>query len=111
MARRRRSPESEPILHKTGATMTCRTYRDDAGQVVAIVCGARPRRICDICDRPASGPPEHLRDGTRFDGCSRCRGRVVMARRRRVLGQPPLDSEWCRLAETRIRESLAGIRG
>jgi hypothetical protein len=88
--------------------MRCRIFNADG--ISAIVCGDRPRRRCDICDRSASGPREQLRDGTRFDGCTTCRGRIAMARTRRENGYPPIDREWFVDAERKIRASLAGAR-
>lgn len=74
--------------------------------------GAPTRRVCDICDGPASGPKERLRDGTPFDVCASCRVGVEAVVWRTGYG----DAEdlavcaWGRLAGARVREALSGGR-
>lgn len=77
----------------------------------AIVC-APTRRVCDICDRPATGPPMRLRDSGPFDACDDCRVGVEMVRAA-VMGPLPADAAvlaWGVLAGNRVREVLAGAR-
>jgi hypothetical protein len=78
----------------------------------AIACGrSQSRIVCDICDAPHDGKgKERLRDGTEFDPCAACRFRIRLIRRAREAGRA-IEFEWCRDAERKIRNSLAGVRG
>lgn len=88
--------------------MTCEEIRDGEGKLVAIACGRpRSRRICDVCDRPASPPTDKLKDGTPFDDCITCRKRISAARVRAAAGLPPIDGEWLTYAAERIRTTNA----
>jgi len=91
--------------------VTCeRLELPDGG--VAIACGgSRPRIVCDICDAPYDGKgKERLRDGTEFDPCAACRFRIRIIRGAREAGRA-IEVAWCRDAERKIRDSLAGVRG
>lgn len=89
------------------------------GSGVAYLCSrghGGGRRICDICDRSASGAKEQLRvrDGAReslvpFDVCVRCRERVRAARGGHRAADWN-DRPWVTWAAERITESLAGKR-
>lgn len=89
--------------------MSCRVVYAGEGRT-AIICGRgmSQRRICDICDHPASGPKDRLRDGTAFDGCVTCRRRVQLGREAAAAGTL-IDSErrWLLHAAEHIHAAYA----
>jgi len=89
--------------------MVCEEIRDDAGELVAIACGPS-RRVCDVCDKKASGPRDRLKDGTEFDVCRTCRARIEAIRgrgRRSLLSND--DVAWVVYAHDRIRHTLERV--
>ena len=70
----------------------------------AIVCSSGRTRICDICDKRASGPKEKLRDGRTFDVCASCRQRIAAAR------AGTEERAWVDWAHRQVAAALSGER-
>lgn len=91
--------------------MRCQSIQLPGFDHEIIVCGPAPRRICDICDRRAAGPQLTLRDGRKFDACTRCRQRIERAKQAHQGGALAVDDrEWMTEAAGRIDAALSGAR-